>query len=61
MLVDSHCHLDFPELTKDLSGILERMQEHHIERALCISVNLEAVENVLALAEQHHGSRCATV
>ena len=53
MLVDSHCHLDFPELIKDLPGILERMQEHHIERALCISVNLEAIENVLALAGKY--------
>ena len=37
MLVDSHCHLDFPELREDLPGVLERMRENGVSHALTIS------------------------
>ncbi len=50
MFVDSHCHLDFPELVQDLSGILARMQAAQVTQALCISVQLETVDQVLAVA-----------
>lgn len=53
MFTDSHCHLDFPGLIEQLPGILERMKEAQVSRALCISVQLEDFPNVLALAEQH--------
>ncbi|MDX1669403.1 MAG: TatD family hydrolase, partial [Limnobacter sp.] len=51
MFVDSHCHLDFPGLIENLPGILNRMQEAQVQEALCISVQLETVENVLKLAQ----------
>lgn len=50
MFVDSHCHLDFPGLIENLPDILTRMKEAQVQEALCISVQLETVENVLALA-----------
>jgi TatD DNase family protein len=53
MLVDSHCHLDFPELAGDLPGVLARMRENDVGAALCVSVTLEDFPKVLALAEQH--------
>ncbi len=53
MLVDSHCHLDFPELADNLPAILEKMRENDVGAALCISVTLEDFPKVLALAEQH--------
>ncbi|MBX9904843.1 MAG: TatD family hydrolase [Burkholderiales bacterium] len=53
MLVDSHCHLDFPELADNLPAILETMRENDVGAALCISVTLEDFPKVLALAEQH--------
>jgi len=53
MLVDSHCHLDFPELVADLPAVLEKMQENNVGAALCVSVTLEDFPKVLALAEQH--------
>ncbi len=52
-LVDSHCHLDFPDLAADLDGILIRMAEAGVERAMCISVNLPDLPRVIALAERH--------
>ena len=51
--VDSHCHLNFPELHAALPELLQRMQENDVRQALCISVNLEDFPQVLQLAETH--------
>jgi len=53
MLIDSHCHLDFPEFHNDRGQVLERMQAAGVTHALCISVNLEEFPAVVALAETH--------
>ena len=53
MFVDSHCHLDFPELSGRIDEVLAAMQERRVSHALCISVNLENWPVVLALAEAH--------
>lgn len=53
MLVDSHCHLDFPELANNLDDALEKMRANDVSHALCISVNLEDFPRVRALAESH--------
>jgi TatD DNase family protein len=52
-LVDSHCHLDFPELAADVPGALAEMAQHGVSHALCISVTLEDFPKVRALAEEH--------
>ncbi|MGE5470579.1 MAG: TatD family hydrolase [Bacteroidota bacterium] len=51
MLVDSHCHLDFPDLANQLPDVLQRMQDNGVGCAVCIGVNLEDFPRVLALAE----------
>jgi len=53
MFVDSHCHLDFPELAGQLAAVLELMQANEVERALCVSVTLEDFPRVRELAETH--------
>ncbi|MBT9523593.1 MAG: TatD family hydrolase [Dechloromonas sp.] len=53
MLVDSHCHLDFPDLANRMPDVLQRMQENQVDLAVCIGVNLEDFPQVIALAEQH--------
>ena len=53
MLVDSHCHLDFPDLASRLPELLQRMEESAVGLAVCIGVNLEDFPRVLALAEAH--------
>jgi len=52
MLVDSHCHLDFPGLAERLPDVLQAMQDNGVGLALCIGVNLEDLPRVLALAER---------
>jgi TatD DNase family protein len=51
MLVDSHCHLDFPDLANRLPEVLQHMQDNQVGLAVCIGVNLEDFPKVLALAE----------
>lgn len=52
MLVDSHCHLDFPQFADDLDGVVARMQQHGVGHALCVSVNLDDFPQVRAIAER---------
>ncbi|MDR2189174.1 MAG: TatD family hydrolase [Azonexus sp.] len=51
MLVDSHCHLDFPGLAERLPEVLAAMTDNGVGLALCIGVNLEDFARVRALAE----------
>ena len=51
MLVDSHCHLDFPELSERLTAVLAAMAEAGVGYALCAGVSLERFPALLALVE----------
>lgn len=53
MLVDSHCHLDFPDLIENETAVLARMAENGVTHALCVSVKLETLPAVIGLAERH--------
>ena len=51
--VDSHCHINFPELSGNIGDVLEQMRRNEVIGALCISVNLADFPQVLALAEKY--------
>ncbi len=51
--IDSHCHINFPELAENITDVLAQMQHNEVVGALCVSVNLADFPQVLALAEQH--------
>ena len=53
MLVDSHCHLDFPDLAVNIDELLANMRENDVGHALCVSVNLQDLPRILALSEKH--------
>lgn len=53
MLVDSHCHIDFPDFSDGSEFLLDHMRAAKVGYALCVSVNLERFPGVLALAEAH--------
>jgi len=53
MLVDSHCHLNFPELSQNIEAVRTAMVESQVGHALCVSVTLDKVHEVLALAEAY--------
>ena len=49
-LVDSHCHLNFPDFDGRIDAILQNAAEHDVERILCIATSWENRADVLALA-----------
>ncbi len=53
MYIDSHCHINFPELAARMPEILAKMAENKVTHALCVSVDLPDFPQVLALAEQY--------
>ena len=53
MFVDSHCHIDFPELRERLPELLSAMAANQVTHALCVSVNLQDLPNVLSIAESN--------
>jgi TatD DNase family protein len=53
MLVDSHCHLNFPELASNLPEIFANMEKNGVGLALCVSVNLAGFHEVITLAETY--------
>ncbi len=53
MLVDSHCHLDFPDFAEDLDEVLARAAEAGIGRMVTICTKPSAEPTVRALAEAH--------
>lgn len=53
VFVDSHCHINFPELAANMGDVLAQMRQNEVVSALCVSVNLADFPQVLALAEQY--------
>ena len=51
--IDSHCHINFPEFKKDSDGIFQRMKKNSVTKALCVSVDLETVNEVISMAENN--------
>ena len=52
MLVDSHCHLDFPDFADELDAIVARAQAAGIGRMVTISTRVKRHADVLAIAER---------
>ncbi len=53
MYIDSHCHINFPELAARLPEIFDKMADNRVTHALCVSVDLPDFPQVLELAEKH--------
>lgn len=58
IVVDSHCHLDYPGLAEDLSGVLGRAEEAGVRLMLSIGTRVRKFEQILALAERHENVFC---
>ena len=51
MLIDSHCHLDFPELTSDEAGVLARAKTAGVAGMLTIGTRLDQFDRVRAIGK----------
>ena len=59
MFIDSHCHLDFPELEADRANVLALMRSNAVTHALTISTTLNTFPAVLALAVAYDNIWCS--
>ena len=53
MFIDSHCHINFPEIANNIDEVLANMQINQVTNALCVSVDLDKFPEILTLAEKH--------
>ncbi|AIL65636.1 putative deoxyribonuclease YcfH [Rickettsiales bacterium Ac37b] len=53
MLVDSHCHLNFPEFASDFNLILERAKEVNVGLMQTICTNIDEMPELLLIAEKY--------
>ncbi|MCJ2138524.1 TatD family hydrolase [Methylobacterium sp. E-066] len=53
MLIDSHCHLDFPDFSADLPGVIARARAVGVTGMLTISTRVARAETYRAIAEAH--------
>jgi len=53
MIVDTHCHLYFEELNKDLDGVLSRANELGVNKFICVGTNLSDSYESLSLAQKY--------
>jgi len=58
-LVDSHCHLDFPELSTDAAGVVARARNAGVGHMLTIGTKITAFPGVLAMAERFENVSCS--
>jgi TatD DNase family protein len=59
VLIDSHCHLDFPDFADDLDGIVARAEAAGIVRIVSISTRVRAFDRLLAIAERFSNVYCS--
>jgi TatD DNase family protein len=59
MLVDSHCHLDFPDYDDDREEVIARAKAAGIGRMVTISTRVNQLDKLLAIAERHDEIYCS--
>ena len=59
MLVDSHCHLDFPDFADELDGVVERAGSAGVGIMVTICTKISEFDKVLALAERFENVWCS--
>ncbi len=59
MLVDHHCHLDFPQLVKDREGLLKRARDAGVAVIVTISTRIRHLPELTAIAEAHPNVYCS--
>jgi TatD DNase family protein len=59
MLIDSHCHLDFPDFAGELDAVVGRAQAAGVGRIVTISTRVKRHAEVLAIAERFPDVYCS--
>lgn len=59
MIVDTHCHLDYPGVAEDEAGVVARAAAAGVTTLVTIATRQAAWAAVVALTERHSGVFCA--
>ncbi len=59
MIVDSHCHLDFPDFADELDAVVGRARAAGVDRMVTISTRVKRHAEVLAIAERFADVFCS--
>jgi TatD DNase family protein len=59
IVIDSHCHLDFPDFAPDLDGIVDRARAADVARMVSISTRVAKFDGLLAIAERFPDVYCS--
>ena len=59
MLIDSHCHLDFPDFADDLDGVVARARTAGVARIVTISTRIKRQAEVLAIVDRFADVYCS--
>jgi len=59
MLVDSHCHLDFPDFADELDAVVARAEAAGIGRIVTISTRVKRHEEILRISERFPSVYCS--
>jgi TatD DNase family protein len=59
MLIDSHCHLDFPDFTTELDAVVERARGAGVARMVSISTRVARHDALLKIAERFDDVYCS--
>lgn len=51
VFIDSHCHVNFPDLAGDYPAIAKRMAQNKVSGALCVSVNLRDWASMMQMVQ----------
>lgn len=58
MLIDSHCHLDFPDLAEDRAGVVARAAAAGVAGMVTICTKFAEFERIAAIAEEYRNIYC---
>jgi TatD DNase family protein len=59
VIVDSHCHLDFPDFAAELDDVVARAREAGLSRMVTINTRVRRHADVLAIAERFADVYCS--
>lgn len=59
MLVDSHCHLDFPDFASELDAVVDRARAAGVRRMVTISTRVRKLDGLLAIADRYEDVFCS--
>ena len=53
MIIDSHCHLDYPDLHDQLENVLERAKNNNVDKLLTICTTLNSFEKIKSIINKY--------